>query len=49
MGGLDVIITSDFYQAPLIWDSWIFKPITNIFNITALNYWLKYVQDYELQ
>jgi hypothetical protein len=37
MGGLDVIITSDFYQALLIRDSWIFKPITNTFNTIALN------------
>jgi hypothetical protein len=49
MGGLDVIMTSDFYQAPLVWDWWIFKPITNTFNTIALNYWLKYVQCYELQ
>ncbi len=43
MGGLDVIMTSDFYQTPLVRDSCIFKPITNTFNIIALNYWLEYV------
>jgi hypothetical protein len=32
MGGLDVIMTSDFYQGPPIQVSWIFKPITNTFN-----------------
>jgi hypothetical protein len=49
MGGLNVIMIGDFYQAPLVQNSWIFKPITNIFNTIALNYWLKYVQCYELQ
>jgi hypothetical protein len=42
-GGLDVIMTSDFYQTPLDWNSWIFKPITNTFNIITLNYWFEYV------
>jgi len=36
MGELNVIMTSDFYQAPLVQDSWIFKPITNIFNTITL-------------
>jgi hypothetical protein len=49
MGGLNVIMTSDFYQAPLVRNLWILKPITNTFNIIALNYWLEYVQCYELQ
>jgi hypothetical protein len=50
MGGLDVIMISDFYQTPPVRNSWILKPITNIFNIIALNdYWLEYVQCYELQ
>jgi hypothetical protein len=50
MGGLNVIMISDFYQAPLVQNSWILKPITNTFNIIALNYyWLEYVQCYELQ
>jgi hypothetical protein len=26
MGGFDIIMTSGFYQAPLLWDLWIFKP-----------------------
>jgi hypothetical protein len=49
MGELGVIMTSDFYQSPLIRDSWIFKPITNIFNTIVLNHQLEYVQGYELQ
>jgi hypothetical protein len=32
MGGLNVIMTGYFYQALLIQNSWIFKPITNNFN-----------------
>jgi hypothetical protein len=47
MHGLDIIMTTIFYQTPLVQDSWIFKPITNIFN--TLNYSSKYVQCYELQ
>jgi len=43
MGGLDVITIGDFYSAPFVQDSWIFKPITNTFNTMALNYWLEYV------
>jgi hypothetical protein len=38
MGGLDVIMVNDFYQAPHVQDSWIFKQISNTFNIIALNY-----------
>jgi hypothetical protein len=49
MGGLDVIMISDFYQTPLVQDSWVFKPITNTFNTIALNYWLEYVHCYELE
>jgi hypothetical protein len=48
MVGLDVIMIIDFYQTPLIRASWIFKPITNTLNIILLNYWLEYVQCYEL-
>jgi hypothetical protein len=32
MGGLNVIMIGDFYQALLIQNLWIFKPITNNFN-----------------
>jgi hypothetical protein len=39
MGGLDVIMTSDFYQASPIQDSWIFKSRTNGFNILGTNFW----------
>jgi len=30
MGGLDVIMIDNFYQAPYVLDSWILKPIINI-------------------
>jgi len=42
MGGLDVIMTSDFHLAPPIQNSWIFKPITNTLNSIAINYCSKY-------
>jgi hypothetical protein len=38
MGGLDVIMTNDFYQAPLVKDSWIFKPKLDGFNIFGTNF-----------
>ncbi len=31
-GGVDVIMTSDFYQAPLMKDTWIFQNIKNNVN-----------------
>jgi hypothetical protein len=49
MGGLDVIMISDFYQTPHVQDLWIFKQISNTSNTIASNYWSEYVQCYELQ
>jgi hypothetical protein len=37
MGGLDIIMTNDFYQTPQIIDSWIFKPKLEGFNILGTN------------
>jgi hypothetical protein len=34
--GVDVIMTSDFYQTPLVKDGWIFQNIKN--NALALNF-----------
>jgi hypothetical protein len=48
MGGLDVIMTCDFYQAPLVRDSWIFKPKLHGFNILGINCWHYHVKCYEL-
>jgi len=46
--GVDVIMTSDFYQAPLVKDSWIFQNIKDNVNALTLNVWQAYVQCYEL-
>jgi len=39
MGGLDIIMTCDFYEGPSIKDSWIFKRKLDGFNIIGLNCW----------
>jgi hypothetical protein len=49
MGGLDVIMTSDFYQASPIQDSWIFKSRTNGLNILGTNFWEENIKCYELK
>jgi len=38
----------DFYQTPLMKDSWIFQNIKNNVNSLAPNFWQTYVQCYEL-
>jgi hypothetical protein len=48
MGGLDVIMTNDFYQAPPIWNSCIFKPKKNGFNILITKFWHENVKCHEL-
>ncbi len=42
-GGVDVIMRSDFYQAPPMKDSWIFQNIKNNVNALAPNFWQTYV------
>ncbi len=37
-GGVDVIVTNDFYQAPYEKDSWIFQNIKNNVNALAPNF-----------
>jgi hypothetical protein len=49
MGGLDIIITSNSSQAPLVWDSWIFKSNVDGFNVLTTNFWCKNVKFYELK
>jgi hypothetical protein len=49
MGGLDVIMTSDFYQASPIQDSRIFKSRTNGLNILGTNFWQENIKCYELK
>ena len=39
IGGFDVIVTSDFYQAPPVCDRWIFKP--NYIQMMVLTNWLQ--------
>jgi hypothetical protein len=48
LGGVDVIMTGDFYQTPLVKDSWIFQNIKNNVNALTPNFWQTYVQCYEL-
>jgi hypothetical protein len=37
MGGLDVIMIGNLYQAPLVQNSWIFKCKTHSLNILGTN------------
>jgi hypothetical protein len=39
MGNFDVIMIGDFYQTPLVQDSWIFSSKNIGFNILAINFW----------
>jgi hypothetical protein len=43
-GGVDVIMIGDFFQAPLMKDSWIFQNIKDNVNILAPNFWQTNVQ-----
>jgi ATP-dependent DNA helicase PIF1 len=45
-GGLDVIVTSDFYQAPPIREKWVFKRINEGLNAIAPN--IFHINCYEL-
>jgi hypothetical protein len=47
-GGVDVIMTSDLYQTPLVKDSWIFQNIKDNVNVLAQFFLQSYVQCYEL-
>ncbi len=47
-GGLDVIMTSNFYQMPLVRNSWIFKSNVHGFDVLKTNFWHQYVKCYEL-
>jgi hypothetical protein len=49
MGGLDVIMSCDFYKAPLVWDSWIFRPKSNGLKILRTKFWNEHVKCYELK
>jgi hypothetical protein len=47
-GGVDVIMTSGFYQTTSMKDSWIFQNIKKNVNAVTPNFWQTYVQCYEL-
>jgi len=49
MGGLDIIMTSDFSQAPPIWNSWIFKSKVDGFNVLTTIFLCENVKFYELK
>lgn len=49
ISGLDVIMKGGFYQTPPIWDSWIFKPKIEGYNILGIKFGHKNVKCYELQ
>jgi hypothetical protein len=45
---VDVVMTSDFYQAPHVKDSWIFQNTKNNLNAITSIFWQTNVQCYEL-
>jgi hypothetical protein len=47
-GGVDVIMINDFYQTPLVKNSWIFQKIKDNVNALTPIFWQTYVQCYEL-
>jgi hypothetical protein len=47
-GGIDVIMRSDFFQAPPMKDSCFFQNIKDNVNALTPNFWQTYVQCYEL-
>jgi hypothetical protein len=49
MGGLDVTMTCEFYQALLVQDSWIFSSKNIGFNILTISFWHENVKFYELR
>lgn len=49
MGGLDVIMTWDFYQVLPIWNSWIFQSQTNGLNSLGIFFWYEDIKHHELK
>ncbi len=47
-GGVDVLMIGDFFQVPLMKNSWIFQNIKNNVNALTPNFLQTYVQCYEL-
>jgi hypothetical protein len=48
MGGLDVIMTCDFYQIPPLWYSYIFGLKNDGFNILGIMFWCENIKCHEL-
>jgi hypothetical protein len=49
MGGLDVIMINDFYQASLVWNSWIFNSRIEKLNILGTIFWQENIKCYEFK
>ncbi len=49
MGGLDVLMSSDFHQVPPVQNSWIFRPKLDGINIFGINFWNEHVKCFELK
>ena len=47
-GGLDVIVTGDFYQTPPVRDKWIFQKIDEGLSALAPNFWQDHIKCHEL-
>jgi hypothetical protein len=47
--GLDIIMSNDFCQAPLVWDSWNFRPRLDELNVLGTIFWNEHVKCYELK
>jgi hypothetical protein len=45
---MDVIITSDLYQAPLVQDKWVFKRTLDSIDALRINFWLDCFRCFEL-
>ncbi len=44
MGNLNVLISVDFHQMPLICDSWVFQPSNDGLNFLGINFWQKKIK-----
>ena len=48
-GSVDVIVTGDFYQAPLVRDKWIFQKINEGLSALEPNFWQNHIKCHELK
>jgi hypothetical protein len=47
-GNMDVIITSDLYQAPPVQDKWVFQRMLDSIDALRINFWLDCFHCFEL-